>query len=337
MKTATSSKSTSERPVVVLTMGDAAGVGPELCLRMLADEGVLAACIPVILGSVAVLEAAAEASGIEVPHFDVFPLFVRPDVAGVVDMEILAPGDFSVGEPSAACGRASWEYIRAAVEGIRRGAYDAVTTAPLNKHSLAMAGLEGPGHTEILARLCGVRRCTMVQYSREIVVAFVTTHVALRDVCSLLNKERVVQTALALREFLRSLSGREPLLGVCALNPHGGEHGLMGREEEEVILPAMDELKHLGMRVEGPLVPDTAFVEAARRRFDGYVAMYHDQGHIPFKMLSFHCGVNVTVGLPLVRTSPDHGVAYDIAWRGVADPGSMREAVLLAATLAARR
>ena len=311
---------------IAVTMGDPAGVGPELCVRLLAHAETLAACDPVVYGDARVLAAAAEACRLPVPR------------AGVRDLGRVGPGDFRPGEVSAACGAAAYAYIEAAVRAALDDEVDAVCTAPIHKEALAAAGVKFPGHTEIFAALTGAARSCMMLTSAEITCSFVTGHVGYRDVPGLLSRQRVADTIDLTATALRRLRGREPRLVTCGLNPHAGEHGLFGdREEEKFIVPAVEAARAKGLAVEGPYPPDTAFLAWRRKTTDAFICMYHDQGHIPLKALAFDEAVNVTLGLPIVRTSVDHGTAFDIAWRGTANPVSLIEAVRLAAQLAGDR
>src|SRR6185437_11047965 len=207
--------------------------------------------------------------------------------------------------------------------------------APIHNEWLSPSGVTVPGHTEIFTALTGTtRRCIMLS-SDNLTVSMCTTHIGYHEVPGKLSVERVLNVIELTAQAMRQLRGHEPLVGVCGLNPHAGEHGLFGnREEENFVAPAVTAARERGIRVEGPLVPDAAFTTGQRKRFDALVTLYHDQGHIPFKMLAFDTGVNVTLGLPIVRTSVDHGTAFDIAWQGVADPQSMFEAIRVAAELA---
>jgi 4-phospho-D-threonate 3-dehydrogenase / 4-phospho-D-erythronate 3-dehydrogenase len=210
-----------------------------------------------------------------------------------------------------------------------------VTTAPLHKEALRAAGVAFPGHTEIYAQRTGASRACMMLTCPQITCSFVTVHVGYRDVPGLLSVARVLDVIELTAEFVRQTCSRNPKLVVCGLNPHAGEHGIFGeREEERFILPAIDAARSAGMSIEGPLPPDTAFLPARRQSTDAFICMYHDQGHIPLKMLAFDEAVNVTLGLPIIRTSVDHGTALDIAWQGRANPNSLFEAVRLAADLA---
>ena len=321
--------SRTDRPAIAVTLGDPAGVGPELCLRLLIMPEVLARCCPVVVGDWRVLERVAGRLDLPLPTSD--PPRGQPGVWHIpnIDPDALVPG-----RVDAVCGRAAYEYIEAAVTGCRLGRFHAMTTCPIHKEALHRAGVPFPGHTEALAHLVGTRDVAMMLYSPRLAVSFVTTHVALASVPDSLSVEAIVRVVRLTDHTLRRVRARPPRIAVLGLNPHAGEHGLFGDEEQRVIAPAVQAVQAEGLDVEGPLPPDTAFTPAALERYDGHVCMYHDQGAIPLKMLCFDQGVNITMGLPIVRTSVDHGTAFDIAWTGRASPASLEAAVLLAAELA---
>ncbi|MDW7979890.1 MAG: 4-hydroxythreonine-4-phosphate dehydrogenase PdxA [Verrucomicrobiales bacterium] len=327
------------RPVIGITMGDPAGVGPELCLRALREPSVLDKCVPVMFGDAAVLDQLRQ-RGFPEPGCQVLTLaeWERQGVAQqpvVVDCAAIGSGQVEPGRVSAACGRAAYTYIDHAIRAALAGRIAGVVTAPINKEALRLAGVDFPGHTEIFTVRTGAKRTCMMLWSETMAVSMVTVHVGYADVPKLLSVERVLDVIELTAEALARLLGRQPRLAVCGLNPHAGEHGLFGqREEERFIEPAVSEARKRGIAVEGPLPPDAAFTPNMRKRFDGYVTLYHDQGHIPFKMLAFETGVNITLGLPIIRTSVDHGTAFDIAWKGVADPRSLFAAIDVATRLA---
>jgi 4-hydroxythreonine-4-phosphate dehydrogenase len=287
------------KPRVAITTGDPAGIGPEIAARAAADPSVLDACEPRLYGP--------------------------PDGAS-----------FDSGILSAAAGRAAYESIVKAVDDARSGRVDAIATAPVNKEAFRLAGLPWAGHTDLLAHLTGASDVAMMFYSDVLRVVLATVHVPLAEVPRALTIDGLERTiALTARELPRFGVAR-PRIAVAGLNPHAGEHGLFGREEQTVIGPAIARSCERGILVSGPHPADTLFVRAQRGEFDVVVACYHDQGLIPVKLAAFGRAVNVTLGLPIVRTSVDHGTAFDIAGKGVADPGSMIAAVLLAANLARR-
>ena len=238
------------------------------------------------------------------------------------------------GTISAETGRAACAYVHAAIDVALAGGVGAITTGPINKEALSLAGIRFPGHTEIFAARTQAARSCMMQYSEEITCTFVTTHVGYLEVPALLTEARIVDVIELTAEALLRIRGTPPRLLVCGLNPHAGEHGLFGnREEERIIAPAIAIARARGIDVDGPVPPDTAFIPARRREYDAVVCMYHDQGHIPLKALAFDSAVNTTLGLPIIRTSVDHGTALDIAWQGVASTGSLFAAVRLAVKL----
>jgi 4-hydroxythreonine-4-phosphate dehydrogenase len=288
------------RPRVAITVGDPAGIGPEIAARAAADARVLDACEPVI--------------------------YTSPDGHA-----------FAPGVLSADAGRAAYDLIVRAVDDARRSRVDAVATAPVNKEAFRLAGLPWAGHTDLLAHLTGARDVAMMFYSDALRVVLATIHIPLADVPRLLTAASLEATiGLTARELPRFGFAR-PRIAVAGLNPHAGEHGLFGREEDTVIRPAIAACRKQGIDVSGPFPGDTVFVRARRGEFDVVVACYHDQGLIPVKLVAFGQAVNVTLGLPIIRTSVDHGTAFDIAGKGVADPESMIAAVLLAARLARLR
>ena len=310
-------------PRVAITMGDPAGVGPELCLRLLRDERVLTMCTPVVFGDAGVLVRVAKRLGWPEPA----PEFVYDLQA--IDAEAVEPG-----KVSAACGKAAYDYVTFAIDAALAGQVDAICTGPLHKEALHAAGVPFPGHTEILASRTNAPRSCMMLTAEAITCSLVTVHVGYREVPALLTVRSVLDTIELTAEAMRRIRGRAPRLLVCGLNPHAGEGGLFGdREEELIIAPAIEAARAAGIDVRGPLPPDTAFLPKYRAACDAYVCMYHDQGLIPLKALAFEDAVNVTLGLPIVRTSVDHGTAFDIAWRGVADVSSFVQAVKLAVKL----
>ena len=325
---------------IAITMGDPAGVGPEICLRLLANEEIAALCIPIVFGDAAVLRACSQKSGLTFSPSVMSPTEWEPDFSNVtqptvLDLGVVAPDAFSPGTINAATGRAGYECVGRAIDAALAGEVAAVCTAPLNKEAMSMAGIKFPGHTEIFAARTHAARSCMMQYSEEITCTFVTVHVGYREVPALLTLERILDVIELTAEGLERIRRRKPKITVCGLNPHAGEHGLFGdREEERIILPAIEAARKKGIDVEGPLPPDTAFLPWKRKTTDAFVCMYHDQGHIPVKALAFDSAVNTTLGLPIIRTSVDHGTALDIAWQGKANPGSLFAAVRLAARLA---
>lgn len=288
---------------VGITVGDPAGIGPEIAARAMLDPRVGSVCEPVL--------------------FDVEP----------------AEG-IRAGEESGAAGQAAYDTLLRAVEAARAGEIDAIATAPVSKRAFALAGLPWKGHTDLLAHLCGVEHVRMLFYADRrppLCVTLATVHVPLAEVPALLTPDLVGRTITMTADWLRALGMKSPRVALAGLNPHAGESGLLGGEEERMLKPAVSAAIASGVDASGPWPGDTVFLRASRGEFDAVVACYHDQGLIPVKLLAFGEAVNVTIGLPIIRTSVDHGTAFDIAGRGVADHGSMVAAVLLAAKLARRK
>jgi 4-hydroxythreonine-4-phosphate dehydrogenase len=348
------------RPRIALTLGDVAGIGPEVVVRAWCDPTVHAWCRPVVVGHPDVVQRAAKLLGAAVD--------VRP-IEGIIDGEP-TPGTILCWNPTShqaaevppgrndgRAGQAACEYLSAAAAAALAGQIDAITTAPLSKAALQMAGLHYPGHTEILAELCSVRHYAMMLYltadaktpsaavkppetaarPSALGVVHVTLHTSLRSVPELVTLSSILEKIRLIDRFLRDVGCVSPRIAVCALNPHAGEEGLFGDEEAREIAPAVVAAVAEGIDAAGPFPADTLLRRAHAGQFDGVVAMYHDQGHIALKLIGFNRAVNVTLGLPIVRTSPSHGTAFDIAWQGKASGGGMVEAVRVAATLAMKK
>ena len=308
-------------------MGDAAGVGPEVVLKALKHLDVYAICRPLVIGDLATLEKAGAIVGVSVDDDDL-PF-------ETLDLGLLTAG-LPFGKVSAVAGDAAYRYIERAVQLALARDIDAICTGPINKEALNAAGHKYPGHTEILAALTGTPEVSLMLLSPKLRVIHVTAHMGLIDSIERIDAALVERTITRGRELMLRLEPKEPRIGVCGVNPHAGE-GLFGRGEEEVkIAPAIAVARSRGWNVEGPLPADALMYRAVRGDFDLVVAMYHDQGHGPVKALGIEHGVNVTAGLPIVRTSVDHGTAFDIAGTGEADPRSMLEAIRYAAKLAAK-
>ena len=292
---------TRARPTLAVTVGDPSGIGPEIVGKAIRDPRVVDVCRPVVFG----------------PR--------TPDE--------LAP--FPVGRVDAGSGRAAFDAIVEAVDAVRAGRADALVTAPINKASFAEAGLAWRGHTDLLAHLCGTPDVAMMFWSERLRVVLATVHIPLREVAGRITVDGLLRTLQLTARSLPRFGVPTPRIGVAGLNPHAGEGGLLGTEDEAVMRPAVEQARAAGLLVSGPFPADTLFVRAVRGEFDVVVAAYHDQGLVPVKLVAFGRAVNVTLGLPIVRTSVDHGTAFDIAGRGIADEASLVEALLLAARLAA--
>jgi 4-hydroxythreonine-4-phosphate dehydrogenase len=329
-------------PRIGVTCGDPAGIGPELMLRLLAEPSVLERCVPVVFADAAVLARVAGACDLPGPR-RVAPLAAWKaappgEAPQVVDCAAVDAAAVRPGRVDAVCGRAAYVYIEECTRAVLSGRLDAVATGPIHKEAIHLAGVPFPGHTEILAALTGAPSSCMLLTSEALSVSFVTTHVGYAEVPRLLTVERILEVIALSATALRALRGREPRLLVCGLNPHAGENGLFGeREEERLIGPAIVAARGRGIRVEGPVSPDAAFLPSRMKAADCIVCMYHDQGHIPFKHIAWDSGVNVTLGLPIVRVSVDHGTAFDIAWQGIADPRSLYHVVEVAVRIAANQ
>lgn len=330
-------------PRIAITMGDPAGIGPEVCLRLLTHEPTLSRCVPIVFGDAGVLARAAEHCGFgKIPRVvssdDWKRIVANVDRPCVMDLNAIDADAVTPGVVSKATGQASYEYIEAAIESAVAGEVDAVATGPIHKKALNAVGFPYPGHTELFAAKTNTDSFCMMLTCEEITCSFVTAHVGYRDVAAMLTVDRVLEVIELSHAAMLRLRGHAPKLVVCGLNPHAGEGGLFGdREEERFIAPAVQAAHEKGIDVEGPLPPDTAFLPERRRETDCFVCMYHDQGHIPLKALAFDVAVNITLGLPIIRTSVDHGTALDIAWQGRAEATSMIEAVKLATRLANSR
>jgi len=300
---------------IAITMGDPAGVGPELCLRLCAaydKSGVNY----LIYGNRKILERVGEYLGLSTEGVE------------IVNHEITNVAEIQAGQVQASCGQAAYDFLNSAINDAVSGKVDAIVTCPLNKAALEAAGIDFPGHTEILVSRTGAKRHAMMLSGSELSCALVTTHIGLAEVAAALTTERIIEVTQLSAEVMQKRHGRPAKLAILGLNPHAGEGGLFGnKEEERVIQPAIDKLRDQDLDVIGPLPPDTAFLPSIRPKVDAYVCMYHDQGLIPLKTLCFDEGVNVTLGLPIVRTSVDHGTAFDIAWTGKAKVDSLIAAV----------
>ena len=310
---------TDRRRPLAVTMGDPAGIGPEIACKAFVDPA-LAGVEVVLVASRAVIVEHAAKMGLSVPR-------------RIID--IGAPAvPVTLGSVQQEAGRLSALCIEAAISGSRDGSFAGVVTAPISKSAIHLAGVPFPGHTEWLAARCGVQGEAMLMYDPALAVALATCHQPLMSVAATLTTARIIEVGRLLAAALGRLRSGPVRLAVCGLNPHAGEDGLLGHEDAALVAPAVAELRRLGIPCDGPLPADTAFTPANRARYTGYIALYHDQGLIPFKALYVDTGVNVSLGLPIVRTSVDHGTAFNIAGQGIADHRSLVEAILLAARLA---
>ncbi|MFM0204141.1 4-hydroxythreonine-4-phosphate dehydrogenase PdxA [Paraburkholderia fungorum] len=327
-------------PVIGITMGDAAGVGPEIIVKSLTHESVYLQCRPLVIGDAARLEQANRIVGGSTKVRRIAKPADALYERGTIDCIDLAliPADLPFGALSALAGDAAYQYIARAVELAKTDEIDAICTAPLNKEALHAGGHKYPGHTEMLAHLTGIEEVSMMLVAPQLRVIHVTTHIGIIDAIRKIEPGLVQRTLERGHATLVKAGIANPRIAVCGINPHAGENGLFGYgEEEEKIVPAVQVLRERGWDIEGPLPADTLFFRAGRGDFDLVVAMYHDQGHGPVKVLGLEAGVNVTVGLDVIRTSVDHGTAFDIAGKGIADERSLLEALRQGAELATRR
>ncbi|MFJ2618332.1 4-hydroxythreonine-4-phosphate dehydrogenase PdxA [Glutamicibacter sp. NPDC087344] len=328
---------TDSRPFIAVTMGDGAGVGPEVTVGALLDANAYRISRPIVIGDVHRLQLGAAALGARVEIVEISEVReaeFTPGRINVIDPHLLSE-DLEWGKVSAEAGNAAYHYIRIACELGMRGEIQGICTAPLNKAALHEAGHVYPGHTELLAHFMGVDEVSMMLSTPKVKVIHVTTHIGLIDAIAKIEPGLVERTVRRGHEALVRAGNPQPKIGVCAINPHAGENGLFGYgEEEEKIIPALEVLQAEGINAVGPLPADTAFFLAGRGDYDLIVAMYHDQGHGPVKVLGIEAGVNITVGLPVIRTSVDHGTAFDIAGQGIVEVGSMIEALSQSVNLA---
>jgi 4-hydroxythreonine-4-phosphate dehydrogenase len=320
------------KPIVALTIGDPGGIGPEIVARSVGSGTVKRLCTSVVVGDPEVLAGCRAFVPEKVRFTTVSSLDQLAEASGCIP--VINPCDpvrrHRWGTVRKDHGRAAMAYVRFAVGEALAGRVDGIVTAPLCKEAIHRAGYSFKGHTDYLAHLTGARRYAMMLMGRGLRVVLVTVHIAMREVSRKLSRARILTTIVLANEACIRLGLRRRRVAVCALNPHAGEGGAFGKEEIDTIVPAIRMARRRGIDVEGPFPADTLFVERNRKSYDVVVAMYHDQGLIPLKMLAFDVGVNVTLGLPVVRTSPDHGTAFDIAGKGMADPRSMIEAIKVA-------
>jgi 4-hydroxythreonine-4-phosphate dehydrogenase len=331
----------STNPVIAITMGDPASIGPEIAIKALLNKTVYDNCRPVLVGDAVVfidvidrlqLNASINViSDIKEARFE----YGKPDV---LDLQFTDIKQLKLGEISAMAGNASFQAVKKVIELALASEVDATVTGPINKKSINEAGYEFAGHTEIYAHYTGTKKYAMLLVEEAMKVIHVSTHVSLRQACDLVKKDRIIEVIELLHNGIKQLGDQNVKIGVAGLNPHAGDSGLFGWEDDQEIKPAVEEAKRLGYDVEGPVPADTLFSKAATGYYGGVVAMYHDQGHIPFKLTGFHWnaqkkqmdsvkGVNITMGLPIIRTSVDHGTAFEIAGKGVASPDAMLLAI----------
>lgn len=327
-----------KKPRIGITIGDPSGIGPEISLKALRHEEVLDTSIPLLYGDEYVLRRAISILGgdIRLRVLKSPKETLDERAVNIVSPDVLnEPWEYA--KIQGKCGKAAFEYIKRAIDDALDGALDAVVTGPINKEALHEGGVPYSGHTEIFADLTATKDYAMLLTGGDIRVIHISTHISLRKACDRVKKERVLSVIRLAEEATRGLGVAEPRIAVAGLNPHSGEGGLFGDEEIDEIIPAIEEAGREGIKVAGPVPPDTVFLKTARGEFDIVVAMYHDQGHIPLKLTDFMGGVNITVGLPIIRTSVDHGTAFGKAGKGTADESSMLAAIRSAVNLAHSR
>lgn len=343
---------TDERPVIGITMGDPAGIGPEITVKALADPGIYKVCRPLVIGDAAVMEQAAVI--VQKKEIRIHPVQELSEASyeygaiDVYDKKLADLKGLELGKVSAAAGEAAFQYVKEVIRLAMEGKVDATVTNALNKEAINLAGHHYSGHTEIYADFTGTKKYTMMLAHENLRVVHVSTHVSLREACDRVKKDRVLEVIRIADQAVRNLGIEKPRIGVAGLNPHSGENGMFGREEIEEIIPAIEAAKEEGICAEGPVPPDTVFSKARGGWYDIVVAMYHDQGHIPLKLVGFVydrqlgkweavAGVNITLGLPIIRTSVDHGTAFDQAGLGTANELSLVNAIDYAVKLAASK
>jgi 4-phospho-D-threonate 3-dehydrogenase / 4-phospho-D-erythronate 3-dehydrogenase len=327
----------NNKPIIAITMGDPASIGPEIAIKALLEEKIYAICKPIIVGDakvfqhiISLLQLNASINIVDKVADAKFE-FGKPDVLDLKNVDI---DKLKFGEISAMCGEASFQSVKKVIELALAKEVDATVTGPINKKSINEAGHHFAGHTEIYAQYTGTKKYAMLLVEENMKVIHVSTHVSLRQACDLVKKDRILEVIELLQNGMKQLGETNLKIGVAGLNPHAGDSGLFGTEDDLEILPAVEEARRLGYDVEGPVPPDTLFAKASTGAYGGVVAMYHDQGHIPFKLAGFKWneekkmmdsvkGVNITMGLPIIRTSVDHGTAFEIAGKGIASHDAM--------------
>lgn len=328
-------------PILAITMGDPSGIGPEIAAKALSQNEIYQKCFPLLIGNSKIIEDVLKITNIRIEInsiSDVSQAKFKPGVLNIYEIPVKNPDKIILGKTSAEAGELAFQSVKTAIDLALEGEVDGTVTGPINKESINLAGHHFSGHTEIYAHFTHTKKYAMLLADENFRVIHVTTHVPLRMACDLIKKDRVLDVIVLLNQALTELGIKHPRIGVAGLNPHAGDGGLFGQEEIEEIAPAIAEAKKSGIQAEGPVPPDTLFALANGGKFDGCVAMYHDQGHIPFKVLGFNWdqqkntmksvkGVNITLGLPIIRTSVDHGTAFEIAGKGIASPDALINAI----------
>lgn len=324
----------STRPLIAIPMGDPAGIGPEIVLKTIADEETQRTARCIVVGSRKVMEHAMDYPGS--PRLEVVTVDdpekgkYEPGVLNLIDLDNVDMAQFKVGEVSGMCGKAAYEYIAKSIELANARIVDAVSTTPINKESLKEGNINFIGHTEIFSSLTNSHDPLTLFEVNNLRVFFLSRHVSLRKACDMVTKDRIIDYVARCTEALRKLGVTEGTMAIAGLNPHSGEHGLFGDEEVKEVFPAVEELQRQGYKVVGPIGADSVFSQALHGKYNSVLSLYHDQGHIATKTLDFERTISITAGMPILRTSVDHGTAFDIAGKGIASAVSMKEAVRLA-------
>ncbi|MSQ05743.1 MAG: 4-hydroxythreonine-4-phosphate dehydrogenase PdxA [Dehalococcoidia bacterium] len=327
----------TRKPAIAITMGDPCGIGPEVVVKALADPRVYASCRPLVVGNIYAMRQAMKLTGLHLRIHEVKDPSAAgrdPKVVDVVDIHNLNPEDITVGQISPACGKAAMEWVTKAGELALAGVVDGLATAPLNKEAASLAGYKSIGHMELLQEMCQAKTVATMLLAKNLRVVHLTTHRSLRVACDYVKKGRILEYLQITHESFVRWGFPQPRIGVAALNPHGSDGGLLGSEEAQEIAPAVAAARVQGIQAVGPVPADIVFHQAIQGRYDVVLAMFHDQGHIPVKVYGFEESITANLGLPFVRTSVDHGTAFDIAGKGVADQTSMLESIRLAVALA---
>lgn len=339
------------KPILAITMGDPAGIGPEIVVKALNLKETYDKCRPLVTGDAAIMERAVRqmGTGQKVNSIEnVGDAKFELGTIDVIDLKCIDMNTFEPGKVAPQCGNAAFVSIIKAIELAMAGEVDGTVTAPLNKEALHKGGHNFDGHTEIYAHYTGTKKYAMLLADEFLRVIHVSTHVSLREACDRVKKDRIIEVTELIDDACRQFGMEKPRIGIAGLNPHASDNGLFGWEEEKEIIPAVNELRERGFDVDGPVPPDTLFAKAKCGKYDGCVAMYHDQGHIPFKVVGFNWdketgkmdsakGVNITLGLPIIRVSVDHGTAFDVAGKGVASPDAMLLSIDYATRMAISR
>lgn len=340
-------------PILAITMGDPAGIGPEICVRSLAHKDTYTLCKPIIVGDAKIIQLAVDLLKLDQPLTvnavtDVKDAKFEHGTIDVYDLDLIDMSTFKFGEVQLQCGNAAFQYVRKAIDLAMANEVDGTCTAPLNKEAIHLAGHNYDGHTEIYATFTGTKKYAMLLADGPMRVIHVSTHVSLREACDRCKKDRIIEVYELIDDACRQFGIDNPHIAIAGLNPHCSENGLFGWEEAKEIIPAVEELKARGFNVEGPVPPDSVFAKAKSGKYDGVVAQYHDQGHIPLKVVGFNWdaatgkmlpqkGVNITLGLPIIRVSVDHGTAFDVAGKGVAAEDALISSIEYAAKMAVTR